>query len=217
MTSDKVEKNITVIGSHLYQPVADLLGRLLKRNFQSGDRVSSNYYESGYSAAIILLLFTAVESFVQRDQYFLTQSKPKAKASPNVSDYVRTVLKYRSYKRVIELFDVRNAIAHNHMWEIEYSLKLEGGRRHKKSTVVPKTHRLSKAPPTNARVPRTAILKIHLSSSSLDRTDVQKALNAVIHLLGHISKKGNNPVNLVREQVGLNGKRINFSDLPGEI
>lgn len=217
MASRKVEKDITVVGQHLYQPIADLLGKLLKRSFQSGDRVSSNYYESGYSAAIILLLCTAIESAVQRDRYFFNQSRPTVKASEKVSDYVQTILKYRSYKRIIELFDVRNAIAHNHMWEIEYSLKSEGGRAHKKSTVIPKTHRLSKVPPANTRIPRTVILKIHLSPSSLDRTDVKKALTTAIALLEHISKNGNNPVNLVREQVGLNGKRIQFSEIHGEI
>lgn len=217
MVSAKVEKDITVIGTHLYRPIADLLGKLLTRGFQPGDRVSSNYYESGYSAAIILLLCAAVESAVQRDRYFLKQSKSNANASSKVPEYLKSALKYRSYKRIIELFDVRNAIAHNHMWEIEYSVKSEGGRRHKKSTVVSNTHRLTKVPPKNARIPRTAILKMHLSPNSLDRTDVKKALTTATHLLEHISNKGNNPVSLVREQVGLNGKRMKFSDLHGEI
>ena len=38
MTSARVDQIITVVGAHLYQAIADLLGKLLKRQPQLSDR-----------------------------------------------------------------------------------------------------------------------------------------------------------------------------------
>ena len=74
MTSARVDQIITVVGAHLYQAIADLLGKLLKRQPQLSDRGVLAFTKSGYSAAIILLFCTVADSFVIRDRYFLKQS-----------------------------------------------------------------------------------------------------------------------------------------------
>jgi hypothetical protein len=113
-----------------------------------------------------------------------------------------------------ELFDVRNSVAHNHIWEIEFVAPPEGGRRHKASTIVPGTHRLWSVPPKNPKVPRTKRLRLNLQPSRLDRGDLGKALAAGLHVLEFLSRKGHNPINLVRHTVGFQGRRVRFADLP---
>ena len=66
----KPEDIVSVIGSQIFQPVADLIGHMVARPYQKPDRVSSNHYEAGYASTIILTLAVAVESMVARDRYF---------------------------------------------------------------------------------------------------------------------------------------------------
>lgn len=186
MVSGSPERVISIIGPQLYQPIADLVTRLLARPYRQPDRVSSKYYEAGYSAAAILLLAAAIESLVQRDRYFFLQAHPTARPSISVADYLKTTLRYRRHARVKELFDIRNAIAHNHVWEIEFTIPPEGGRRHRGSAIVAGTHRLAAVPPQNVKVPRTKLLRLNLQPSRLDRTDLGKTLSASIHLLGKV-------------------------------
>lgn len=156
---------------------------LLKRSYQKPDRVSSNYYEGGYAAAIIVLLAAIVESFVQRDRYFYKPTTKTVTPSAKVSDYMKTVYGYRRCSYLQELFEVRNAIAHNHIWEIDFSIPRTGGRRHKGSSLVTGTHHLKEPPRANTRVPRTRRLRLNLQPQRLDRTDVVKVFSEVLHIL----------------------------------
>jgi hypothetical protein len=169
---------ISIIGSQYGQPIADLIGSLIARPKEPSDRISSNHVEGGYAAAIILLLAAHVESFVQRDRYFYVKRKPSRKVGQSVAPYLKTTLKYRRWNHIEELFEVRNAIAHNHIWEIEFETPNSGGRRHKSSIIVPWTHRLKVAPNQASKIHRTKRLQLHLLPSLLDRLDVYRALQA---------------------------------------
>ena len=204
---------ISVIGLQLYQPIADLIGKLLARPYQKPDRISSNYFEGGYAAAIILLLAATVESLVQRDRYFYNRTAPTKKPSTKVHEYMKFVHRYRRHAHLEELFEIRNAVTHNHLWEIQYATPAVGGRRHKGSSLVPNTHRLRTPPVAGARVPRTKRLRINLQPDRLDRTDVEKALAASLHLLEFLSQKGYERVRLTTHRVSLGGKLISFSEL----
>lgn len=208
---------ISIIGSQYGQPIADLIGSLIARPKQSSDRVSSNHFEGGYAAAIILLLAAHVESFVQRNRYFCVKKKPSRKEGQGVAPYLKTTLKYRRWNHIEELFEVRNAIAHNHIWEIEFETPNSGGRRHKSSIIVPWTHRLKVAPNQASKIHRTKRLRLHLLPSLLDRLDVYRALQASIHVLDFISRKGHNSVPLTSTTVHINGKRFPFRELLNEV
>jgi len=116
-----------------------------------------------------------------------------------------------------ELFEVRNSVAHNHLWEIEFTTPPEGGRQHKRSHVVAGTHRLRTVPPLTTRIPRTQRLRLNLQPGRLDRTDVAKALEASLHFLAYLSKRGHRPIDLTTETVVFKGKRLPFSDLLSKV
>jgi hypothetical protein len=192
---------ISVVAPHLQQPIADLAAKLVSRGFRPGDRVSANFYENGYSAAAILLLAAMIESMLQRDRYFLQRSKPGLKVSGDSAKYLKETLRYRRHSHVRELFDLRNALAHNHMWEIEYTLPSAGGRAHRQSKLVPGSHQLKSAPSPNSRVPRTRVVKFNLLPARVDRTDLVKALDVCNHALDHLHKKEQRPVSSLTDTV----------------
>lgn len=207
---------ITVIGSQFLQPIADLLARLTARPYYRPDRVGSNYYEGGYSASIILLVAATLESLIQRDRYFHRRENPGSKPSMLIAEYTKTILRYRRHAHLSEVFEVRNAIAHNHIWEIDFVHPSGGGRQHKRNTIVPETHRLRAIPSPTARIPRTKTLKLNLQPNRLDRTDVKKVLNAAVHALIYLSRRGMWPIRVHDEVVGFRRKRIRFYSLAGE-
>lgn len=201
--SARTDTIIPVVAPHLQQPVADLVGKLVARGYRPGDRVSANFYENGYSAAAILLLVAMIESMLQRDRYFLQRTKPSLKLSGDSAKYLKERLKYRGHARVRELFDLRNALAHNHMWEIQYTLPRAGGRTHRKSKLVPGSHQLKTVPSPSARIPRTRTVGFNLLPARVDRTDLIKALDVFNHALKHLHKKEQCPVPFLDDTVVL--------------
>lgn len=217
MSSRRSEQIISVIGTRFYQPIADLISKIIARPYQKPDHVGSDYYEGGYTASVILLLAASVESLIQRDRYFYRIANPASKVSNVVGEYSKAILRYRRHRYLEELFEVRNSIAHNHIWEIEFASPPAGGRQHKRSQVVSGTHRLSAVPPPTTRIPRTQRLRLNLQPGRLDRTDVAKALSTCLHFLTHLSKRGQRPISLTTETVVLKGKRLPFSSLLSEV
>ena len=201
MGTRRTQSDISVVAPHLQQPVADLVGKLTARAFTPGDRVSANFYENGYAAAAILLLAAMMESMLQRDWYFLRRSQRGLKASRDSATYLKERLRYRRYSHVRELFDLRNALAHNHIWEVEYTLPVTGARAHRQSTIVPGSHRLKPAPSPSARIPRTRAAKFNLLPTRVDRTDLLKAFDVFNHALDHLRKKGQSPVRFLDQTV----------------
>jgi hypothetical protein len=201
MGTRRAHINISVVAPHLQQPVADLVAKLIARGYRAGDRVSANFYETGYSAAAILLLAAMVESMLQRDRYFLQQAEPALKLSGDSANYLKETLRYRRHSHVRELFDLRNALAHNHMWEVAYTLPSAGGRAHRQSKLVPGSHRLKAAPSASARVPRTRAVRFNLLPARVDRTDLVKAFDVFCHALDHLHKKEQRPVRFVDSTV----------------
>ncbi len=113
---------LSVLGSQYYQPIADLVERLLEKEYQKPDRVSAGHRESGYAAAIIILSAAVLESFVQRDRYFYAKRDGSPISELPVAMYLKQVNKYPRHHRLEELFEVRNAVAHNHIWHIEFEV-----------------------------------------------------------------------------------------------
>jgi hypothetical protein len=194
---------ISVVAPHLQQPVADLVGKLDARGFRPGDRISANFYENGYSAAAILLLAAMMESMLQRDRYFLQQARPCLKVSGDSSKYLKETLRYRRHSHVRELFDLRNALAHNHMWEIEYTLPGTGGRAHRQSKLLPGSHQLKVQPSPSARIPRTRAVKFNLLPARVDQTDLVKAFDVFNHALDHLHRKEQRPVQFLDETIAV--------------
>ncbi|KKO43817.1 hypothetical protein WG68_18780 [Arsukibacterium ikkense] len=204
---------ISVVAPHLQQPVADFVAKLAARGYQAGDRVSANFYENGYSTAAILLIVAMIESMLQRDRYFLLKSKPNMKLNEVPVKYLKETLRYRRHSHVRELFELRNALAHNHMWEVEYTLPAAGGRTYRKSKLMPGSHHLKALPGTNARIPRTRIVKFNLLPARVDRTDLVKALDVCNHAFAHLYKKEQRPVRFLDDIIVCGKRHIPFKQL----
>ena len=202
---------VSVIGSKYFQPIADLLGAFLKRRPPQSDPVSASYYEGAYVVSILLLLVAAVESIAARDRYF--NNKAPARNHPAVPEYMKEMYRYRGYARLSELYVVRDAIFHNHVWVLDF-LEYESGKR--KLLAANRVSwsgndRLTRR--LNTRTRRTKLLRLNAIPSRMDRKDLMKAFDVTISTLRFLEKRGANPVGILRSTVAFQGTSIAFSQL----
>ena len=207
----KPEDILSVIGSQLFQPLADLIGHMVARPYQKSDQVSSNYYEGGYATSIILALTVAVESMVARDRYF--NSCARGYEGLPVPEYMRKVHHYRYYVRLSELFVLRDAIVHNHVWKLCYVLRPQGGRRLVSALRVSWSGNQRLKERLNPKDLRTKLLRANVIPMRMDRKDVLKAFDVAHGVFTFLSKRGAKSVRITEEVIGFGGKRLPFSRL----
>ena len=103
------DKLVTVLGSAYFQPIADLVERLIQRKRARPTRVQSTHHESGYAAAGVLLLVAMFESYISRVRF--TQPKLVTDATRSAVDVVLSVFpKLRHRKALEEVYVLRDLL-----------------------------------------------------------------------------------------------------------
>jgi len=118
---DKSNANyISVIGQRLVEPVFTLLHRLLAAPHPGANEVQTGARENGYSLSVCLLLVVLLESMLARARSITTTKQRGDERRPLdflASAYPDCPL----LPDVEELFVLRDVIAHNHIWHIQFS------------------------------------------------------------------------------------------------
>jgi hypothetical protein len=206
---------VSVIGSQYFQPIADLLEALLKRSPAKSDAVGAGYYEGAYVVSIVLLLVAAVESMAARDRYF--NKKTPAKKRLAVPEYMKEMYRYRGFARLSELYVIRDAIFHNHVWVLDYLIYESGHRQLTAANRISWSgdNRLKQR--LNPRTRRTKLLRLNAIPSRMDRKDLLEIFKVAISALTFLNRRGANPVDVLRVQVRFQGKSIPFSELRDKV
>lgn len=183
MTKYETPKEIiSIIGSSCFTPIAELVdhwvasGPTVRR-----DSVGTQFYADGYAVAIIVLLVAALESFVARDRHF--SKKQPSEKHVAVPEYMKEIYRYRGYKRLSELFVVRDSIIHSHVWLIKYALPKRGGRRFISATRKDWSGNSRLKQRLNPKTYRTKLLRFNAIPSRIDATDAVKAFKIVFAAL----------------------------------
>lgn len=111
-------KIITILGSAYFEPIAFLLERL--ENEANNTSIRPNGYVNGFAVSVCVLSVICLESCVMRAKY-IKENKPNINEPENFPDYLKN--NYQDFPfeaESIEINIVRNAIAHNHLWEESY-------------------------------------------------------------------------------------------------
>jgi hypothetical protein len=89
---------VTIVGSSYFQPITDLIARLLGRPKPTSNEVNevqTSSHENGYCASLVLLLVAMLESYVMRVRYINRDRFPIKRIS--VVDYLLQL--YPDYQR----------------------------------------------------------------------------------------------------------------------
>jgi len=121
------QKIISCLGTSLFYPIVDLFDKLDKTNFTGNSKIRKSMTEQGYSCSIILQVAVIIESFTNRIRYFSKTTYRNKKRMGRIQigalEFLKRYFKKETdlLNKIEEIFILRDAIAHNHLWTINYN------------------------------------------------------------------------------------------------
>lgn len=217
MTTPAIPDIISVVGSAYYQPIADLIERLVSRPMPAPTSSGSGHHEKGYSASIIVLLVTLLESYTSRLR-FVRSGEGIPGNLGTVAQLLRYYPELPNIQALDEVFLVRNAIAHNHVWHLDVAVDDD-----LTSPVLSDPKKLgfhtnaSFARLIEPSTRRTRLLGLNAVPTAVDRTDVRKVFAVVWQTLSYMNKQSFSDTPLGGRSVTFDRRRIRFEDLQEEL
>lgn len=184
---------VTVSGSEYFQPILDLVERLLMRERRKVVAARLGFYENGYALSIVLLLVIALESYVGRVSYLQSQLPKGGKQKgtrTSVPDYLASLRKtFRLQKSLTEVFVLRDVIAHGHIWKLEVSDHAVHGQILRGAARLPEYGDSKYKVVINPRTRRSSILGLNLVPSAVGTREVYKVFDLVWRTLDFLAKR----------------------------
>jgi hypothetical protein len=114
----------SVIGLSFLEPILRLIEQLDDLPAKPPGEVKTNYKENGYSCAIIVISVLLLESAINRARSISGTSFDRGISS---CDYLIELLNDSNQENIIEeIFSIRDAIVHNHLWNADVGWDSEG-------------------------------------------------------------------------------------------
>ena len=115
MEAENESDYISAVFIHLLQPIADLCDRMLSFGCDEPNEVQTSVHENGYAISIIALAAFLLEGVCGRTRYIggIGSQKKQPSAAQTLSSFGGNNLA----EKIEEIFVVRDAIAHSHLWE----------------------------------------------------------------------------------------------------
>lgn len=211
------ERQITVAAMGYFQPILDLCERLTLRPPTTVAASRVTHFENGYSLSIVLLSVVMLEALIGRVSDLQTRLGAKGKANTSrlsVPDYIAGLRRsFKLKKSLTEVFVLRDAIAHGHVWSLEVS-------GHAKHGSVLHSAKLGAAygdkkfcDRVNLRTRRTRALGLHVVPSAVSRKEVIKVLDVIRRTLMFLEHNKLIESNVTRYHGRLRGKPFEFWDI----
>lgn len=210
------EEQVSILGSSYFQPIADLLDRWLLRERPRSNAVQSGYFEHGYAASVILLLVAMLESYVVRTRYVQRPAVPVGLRTA-IDVLVHLYPRLRHRKALTDVYVLRDAIFHNHLWEITYS---PGGPRGMVFVGAVKDPAFGdkKYPArVNPNTRRTKALGLAVVPTRVDRRDIKKVFATIWKTLLFLELKDRKQCYVSHIHVRFRGKTVLFGDILSQL
>jgi hypothetical protein len=199
---------VSVIGFSYLYPLMDLLDKLLLLE-GSPNEVQASERENGYASAIIVMSVLMVESAIARVKLDMNVTKPKSALQFMKSKFQH----YAGLPILEELFVIRDAIVHNHLWQAKITwdqnrdMKLLSAAKWEGSGDT----KLSSVLDPNTR--RTKILGLNLFPTRIAKDDAILVMRKSTEILHYIEVNGSNLVDVSNQYVEFRGQLVGFLDL----
>lgn len=212
MISTKSESYLTVIGSGFIHPIVTLFETLEEHDIAPPNEVQTSVYENSYSAAIIVLTVLMVESAVGRYQHLMKVSPPK-----KTLEYIKSVCATNLYKRIEEIFVMRDLIVHNHIWDAETYWGPDGKIQLVNSRLLKGYGDTKYDRCVNQKTCKTKLLGLNVFPTRIWRVDAIIVLKNAYECLSAIESKGTNLIKISELLVKYHGTGMLFSKFLAEI
>ncbi|WP_442763791.1 hypothetical protein [Malikia spinosa] len=212
MSSHAVSDIISIIGTSYFQPVADLVERMLQHEPVAENSSATGHFENGYAAAITILLVAMLESFVSRIRFLRNNEVVSERDVPDQLEIFFPDLPHKT--ELSEVFLLRNIVVHNHVWHLALG---ESDEPETKTLATPKQLGFKPKKTYDSIVDvakrKTVALGLSASPTSVDRHDVGIVFRVVWKTLVFMNEKNFSHTPLAGQAVKFCGKICQFSDL----
>jgi hypothetical protein len=209
---DSAQNYVSVIGSSLLQPTVKLMEVLESLNPKGPNEVQASPLKNGYSTAIVALTVSLLESALNRTQYIMG------------GEYKRDLIKFfraafsssALHETLEELFVVRDAIVHNHVWAVKFKDEEEGMKLVSAQLLLgygDKKFRKVMDPETR----KTRLLRMNLFPTRICRLDAVIALKSAYKILLFLESQDRGYINVSSAPVQLANIAMAFSDFINQI
>jgi len=205
---------VTIIGSSYFEPISTLLEKLNRNTKNSPNEVQASHLENGYAASICLLAVVCLESYVMRVRY-VNNATQKEIDKASVPKYIKTLYSDFSYENeLIEIHILRDLIAHNHLWEInflwdqEVDMNLDSINRRSKGD-----KKYEQYVDTNNNTTKT--LKLNVNPIKVCKDDAIIVLQTMWKTLLFLEDKNRNQCYVSHLSVRHEGKSQKFGEIVG--
>ena len=208
MTSESGFGYLSVIGFSYLYPVTELLDDLLALE-GSPNEVHASPRENGYASATIVLSVLMVESAIARVKYDMKLETPRSALQFMKSTFPL----YPGLEALEEIFVIRDAIVHNHLWQAQITwtedwdmkllsaVKWEGSGDSKLEAVL------------DAKTRKTKLLGLNLFPTRIAKVDAILVIKQTADTLKFLEANGSPLVNVGSQDVEFRGRLVGYLDL----
>ena len=207
---------VTIIGSDYFQPIADLLDKLLSLSNQDTNEVKVSGREVGYSASVIVLLAVLLESYAMRVRYINRTTLPIKRIS--VPRYLKSLYSdFDMTDEVTEVFIVRDVIVHNHLWEIDFTWEDESVMKLVKAEKEASSGDCKYHDHVDVSSRKTKTLGLNVVPVKVGKRDVYEVFQIVWKTLLFLENKDRNQCYVSHLYVKYRGNAAKFGELLKEL
>jgi hypothetical protein len=213
MTRPAIPDVITVVASAYFQPIADLVDKLLSKPTSKEGPGGVSMHENGYSAALVVLLVAVLESYTSRLRFVRRSERIEGNLStPDLLEKYFPALPTKD--ELVEIFLIRNVLAHNHIWHLDVS-DFAGVGAPTISNPIELGFKTNKhyEQVVDISTRRTRALQLNISPTSVGRTDVWKAFDIIWRTLKYMNAQDFSHTPLGGSTISFRGERREFADL----
>ena len=187
----KTDSLVTIIGNAFFQPIADLIFSLKLLPNSEANSVKVGDRQNGYSCSICLLSVIVIESFIMRSRY-INKGKQLIDRRSCV-DYLKSM--YPAFDRVEEvreIFVLRDVIAHNHLWDIDFAWDEEVGMKLINAVKDTESGDSKHKNCVNKTTLKTEKLGLNVNPILIGKSEVVKTIEEMWKTLDYLEKKNKN-------------------------
>ncbi len=204
---------VTIIGSSFFEPITVLLESLEKHDKGGVGTIQAGYFVNGFAASICLLAVVCLESYVMRVRY-MNKATQKQIDKVSVPAYLRNLYSDFPFEQELsEIHIVRDAIAHNHLWELSYTWADDHSvvvdSINKRSTGDDKYQKLVNTSTTTGK------LRLNVNPINVGKTDAISVLQTMWKILLFLEEKNRNQCYVSHLGVRYKGKQTKFGEVLG--
>lgn len=202
---------ITVVGSSLFQPLADLIDKLLAKDARAPGPSGPSSAENGYAVAIIVLLNVVLESYLARVKVKRPSETQRGKPVPAQLGIFFADLP--TIDAVQDVYMVGKIATHNHIWNLELTEPELGALTLRNPKELGFADKKDYEAIVDISTRKTKLLQLNASPTALDRHDVKTVLEVVWTTLNFMAEKNYDHTPVRAPVVSFRGKLMGLGDL----